>query len=205
LCVPSRRRGCLFWGQCGVRENGWRCRTEIQFFPVEYFAAVVVGVEVHVESVDVAVAFVVHDDCGGDGVVGLSASVWLRAFDPFGIRGHVVVGSKVDIVAQLVDIFDCQRLRGAWDFVEVHARRCMIEKGLDISGKVFIVGVEVDDRRWYGVSCVSCSAVELGKKQYGCWQQTHRFHIGPLTVFQHIVGYSSGCLPFPKLNRRASC
>lgn len=83
-------------------------RTEIKFFDPEDVAAVVVGVEVHVECVDDAVAFIVDDDGGRDGVVGFPTAVGLGAFEPGWVFGYVVFGGEPDIVSELVDVVEGQ-------------------------------------------------------------------------------------------------
>jgi hypothetical protein len=124
-----------------VRDGG----TEVERTPTKDVSPVVVRVKVHVEGIDVAVALIVHDDCSGDGVISLAAGVWFRAFDPFWFGGHVVVRSKVDVVAELVDVVLGQGLGRTGDFVEVYARRGVVEEQLDVRGEVFVLGVEVDD------------------------------------------------------------
>jgi hypothetical protein len=59
--------------------------------------ALVVGVEVEVECVNDAGAFVIDDDAAGDRAVGFSGRVWSDAFQPRRVLGVVVGRSEIDI------------------------------------------------------------------------------------------------------------
>jgi hypothetical protein len=81
----------------GLEEGGI---TKVQVVEAEDFAAPVVGVEVHVECVNIAVALVVDDDGRRHGVVCLSLGVGFGAFDPGRVRGDVVLRSQIYVGAQ---------------------------------------------------------------------------------------------------------
>ena len=72
----------------------WKTRgkcTEVELAPSKYVTAIVVGVEVHVEGIHIAVSFIVHNDSRGSCSFGLSLSVGFCAFDPCGILRHIIV------------------------------------------------------------------------------------------------------------------
>jgi hypothetical protein len=113
--------------------------TEVECGPSEDFAAVVVGVKVHVEGVDITVALVVNNDGSGDGIVGLAIRVRFGAFDPLWVRGHVVVRGKKYICTELVDVVLGEWLRGPRDLVEVDFGCGMVEEDLEVGGHVLVV------------------------------------------------------------------
>jgi hypothetical protein len=127
--------------------RGERRHTEVEGGPAEHFAAVVVGIKVHVEGVDVAVAFVVDDDCGGDGIVGLAIRVGFGAFDPVWVRGHVVVGGKKDISTELINVVFGEWFGRPRDLVEVDLGSGVVEEDLEIGGHVLVLRMKIDDRR----------------------------------------------------------
>jgi hypothetical protein len=129
---------------------------EVEGGPAEDFAAVVVGVKVHVEGVDVAVAFVGDDDGGSDGVVGFAVGVGFGALDPVGVLGNIVVGGEVDVGAELVDVVLGEGLGRPGDFVEVDLRSGVVEEDFDVGRHILVSGVEVDHR--------SCALLESGWK-----------------------------------------
>jgi hypothetical protein len=131
-----------------MSEEGEENVTKVQLVPAQHFTAIVVGVKIHVERIDIAVAFVIDDDCCGDCTVRLAIRVWFGAFDPLWILGYVVVGSEVHITTKLVDVVLSKWLGWARDFIKVYSRSRVVEKGLDISRHILIIGVKIDDRCW---------------------------------------------------------
>lgn len=112
--------------------------TEVQIFYSHNSATVIVCEEVHIESINFAVAFVVHDDRRSDGSVRFSICIWLCTFDPLRILRDVVFGGEVHIAAERVYAVQVQRV---WtrDLVEIDFGNGVLEKDLKVCGEPLLI------------------------------------------------------------------
>jgi hypothetical protein len=116
-----------------------RERTEVQKALSEYISAIVVGVKVHVESINVAVAFVIDDNSRRCCPASLSGCIRLCPFNPLRILGHVVIGCEPHVAAHLVDIGGGKRLGGTGDLIEVNAWGGVVEKRLYVCRHIQVI------------------------------------------------------------------
>jgi hypothetical protein len=114
-------------------------RTKVQKALSEYIAAIVVGVKVHVESINVAVAFIINDDSRRCRPVSLSRCIRLGAFDPLRISGHVVIGGQPDVAAHLIEIGGGERLGGTGDLIEINPRSGVVEERLYVCRHILVI------------------------------------------------------------------
>ena len=126
----------------------------------EYPASPVVGIEMHVEGINVASAMIVDNDSAANGSLSFAVGVRLHTLEPCWIGSHVCDRGKIHIrpviSVQLVEIIqsECVWYR---DVYKVDLWFGIGKLGAYITWKVCIFGVKPDNR-CYSASGYLCSS-----------------------------------------------
>lgn len=127
---------------------------------LKHLTAPVECVKVHIESIDLAVSTIIHNDGCASSTVCLSSTIRLNTVEPCRVRGNIIDRCEVDVFApqsvQVVKLVECQ---GSWIAVyeiEVDLWLGVSELGSNIAWEVCLARVQPDER--------SCNTLGLHRR-----------------------------------------
>lgn len=113
-------------------------------------ASPIVGVEIHVECIDFAVAAVIDNHCKTRSSVGLAGTIRLHTIKPSWTCGDIVIRCEIDALASLgiqrIEIVQGQRGWVAINDGEVDFWLGVVKLGSDITWEVCFARIEPYDR-----------------------------------------------------------